>query len=73
MNDKPGSAERKLDPEMKRGSKQCYQVQKCLPACFLLPLTCFCISLQPASPGKEAEAMKPLFSRDFCSNSKEEL
>lgn len=32
MNDKPGSAERRLDPEMKRGSKQRYEVQKCLPA-----------------------------------------
>lgn len=35
MNDKPGSAERRPDPEMKRGSKQCCEVQKCLPTCFL--------------------------------------
>lgn len=73
MNDKPGSAKRRLDPEMKRGSKQRYEVQKCLPACFLLSLTCFCISLQQALPGKEAEATKPQFSWDFCSYRKEEM
>lgn len=66
-NDNPGSAKGRLDPEMKRGSKLCCEVQKCLPACFPLSVTCFCISLQHALPGKEAEAAKPRLSRDFCS------
>jgi len=65
MNDKPGSAERRLDPEMKQRSKQRDEVQKRSPACFPLSLTRFCISLQRALPGEEAEATKPQFSRDF--------
>lgn len=50
---------------MKRGSKRRHEVQDGLPACLLLPLTCFCISPQRAWAGKEAEAAGPPLARDF--------